>query len=90
MMWIDDDAALNALIDEAVLSDRYALDTEFLHDDVRTLVQGHGTKRTAQPQGDVFVQGAGDDATDVVGFENAGRELHSEPLFVGALDRANG
>lgn len=29
MMWIDDDAALNALIDQAVSSERYALDTEF-------------------------------------------------------------
>jgi ribonuclease D len=29
MMWIDDDAALDAFIDQAVLSDRYALDTEF-------------------------------------------------------------
>ena len=29
MMWIDDDAALNALIDQVVSSDRYALDTEF-------------------------------------------------------------
>jgi len=28
-MWIDDNAALDALIDKAVLSDRYALDTEF-------------------------------------------------------------
>ncbi len=28
-MWIDDDAALNALIDQAVSSERYALDTEF-------------------------------------------------------------
>ena len=28
-MWIDTDAALNALIDEVVVSDRYALDTEF-------------------------------------------------------------
>jgi ribonuclease D len=29
MMWIDNDAALNALIDQAVSSERYALDTEF-------------------------------------------------------------
>ena len=29
MMWIDTDVALNALIDEVVVSDRYALDTEF-------------------------------------------------------------
>jgi ribonuclease D len=29
MIWIDDDAALDALIDQAVSSDRYALDTEF-------------------------------------------------------------
>ena len=29
MLWIDDDAALNALIDQAVSSERYALDTEF-------------------------------------------------------------
>ena len=29
MMWIDNDAALNALIDKAESSDRYALDTEF-------------------------------------------------------------
>ena len=29
MKWIDDNAALNGLIDEAVASDRYALDTEF-------------------------------------------------------------
>ena len=29
MMWIDDDSSLNALIDQAVASDRYALDTEF-------------------------------------------------------------
>ena len=29
MMWIDDDVALSALIDQAVESDRYALDTEF-------------------------------------------------------------
>ena len=29
MMWIDDDLSLNALIDQAVESDRYALDTEF-------------------------------------------------------------
>ena len=28
-MWIDDDVALSALIDQAVESDRYALDTEF-------------------------------------------------------------
>ena len=28
-MWIDDNDALNALIDEVVLSERYALDTEF-------------------------------------------------------------
>ena len=28
-MWIDDDVALNALIDQAVESDRYALDTQF-------------------------------------------------------------
>ena len=28
-MWIDDDSSLNALIDQAVNSDRYALDTEF-------------------------------------------------------------
>jgi len=28
-MWIDTDVALNALIDEVVVSDRYALDTEF-------------------------------------------------------------
>lgn len=29
MMWIDDDSSLDALIDQAVKSDRYALDTEF-------------------------------------------------------------
>ena len=28
-MWIDDDSSLNALIDQAINSDRYALDTEF-------------------------------------------------------------
>ena len=29
MMWIDDNAALDALIDEVIVSERYALDTEF-------------------------------------------------------------
>ena len=29
MIWIDDDASLNDFIDQAIASDRYALDTEF-------------------------------------------------------------
>lgn len=29
MMWVDDDSSLNALIDRAIVSERYALDTEF-------------------------------------------------------------
>ena len=45
------------------------------------LLQGHGAKGTAQAQGHFFVQGAGDDAPDVVGLEDGCGNLHGGPSF---------